>query len=219
MKIVIGIISYLPDNEMVRETRGKLLKNLIRQCDYLFNIPILIIAQNWQNYKIDSPNVTVFHFPKLGITNARKELRKQFLETDNDYVIMLDDDCIVMGSYIDGEKYLTSIKSHKNGYGIKNGTLLKLAAFSRYVMQQVDFQNISPEKNEGHEDCIFCETIRAQFPQNEFLFTDNLCELSNSENDPLSVWRCNENKQLNRENTIKIVKKIRGENNYGKQTQ
>ena len=80
----IGIISYLPDNIEVRNRRKNKLLNLIFRCNYLFNLPIIIIAQNYRETDsdiINFKNCQVINFEKpLGITNARKELRKEFLK-------------------------------------------------------------------------------------------------------------------------------------------
>lgn len=42
----IGIISYLPDDINVREYRKDKLLKLINTLNNLFNLPIIIIAQN-----------------------------------------------------------------------------------------------------------------------------------------------------------------------------
>lgn len=42
----IGIISYFPDDNKVRKIRIDKLNNLLKRCDELFNLPIIIIAQN-----------------------------------------------------------------------------------------------------------------------------------------------------------------------------
>ena len=44
---VIGIISWLP-NDDTRIIRQKRLEELLVKCDNLFNLPIIIIAQNWE---------------------------------------------------------------------------------------------------------------------------------------------------------------------------
>lgn len=46
MKICIGIISYLPNNQESREVRKNKINNLIDKCNEIFNLPILIVAQN-----------------------------------------------------------------------------------------------------------------------------------------------------------------------------
>ena len=43
---VVGIISYLPDDEKIRQHRFDLVVNLVIKCQELFKLPIMIIAQN-----------------------------------------------------------------------------------------------------------------------------------------------------------------------------
>ena len=42
----IGIISYFPDDNKVRQIRIGKLNELLKRCDELFGLPILIVAQN-----------------------------------------------------------------------------------------------------------------------------------------------------------------------------
>ena len=46
MNICIGIISYLPDDQEIRKHRAEQLNKLLGQCDTMFKLPIIIIAQN-----------------------------------------------------------------------------------------------------------------------------------------------------------------------------
>ena len=69
---VIGIISWLPNDE-TRGIRQKNLETLLKICDSLFNLPIIIIAQNWDKTVETTENCIVFTFDKLGITGARKK--------------------------------------------------------------------------------------------------------------------------------------------------
>ena len=59
MKICIGIISYLPDDKELRSIRIDRLNKTILDCNRLFNLPILIIAQNWNDFTLDYDNVEV----------------------------------------------------------------------------------------------------------------------------------------------------------------
>ena len=116
METCIGIISYLPDNQS-RLTRFIKLKELIKKCNNIFDVPIIIIAQNWDDsninsIKIDTGKVIIYNYKnKLGITGARRMLRKYFLESKFDYLIMLDDDSVLVGNYSDGRKYLKQIEN------------------------------------------------------------------------------------------------------------
>lgn len=46
MKIVLGIISYLPDEPEIRKERLKRVLYLLEQCSRLWQLPIMLIAQN-----------------------------------------------------------------------------------------------------------------------------------------------------------------------------
>jgi hypothetical protein len=185
---VIGIISWLPNNE-TRKIRQERLEKLLEKCDELFNLPILIIAQNWDTTVKTTANCVVYSFEKLGITGARKKLREKFLESNYEYLIMLDDDCQLLGTELDANKYLEQI-DNKNGYiGIFKGTLLKLFAIPKYLMQQVNYDNIEAENGEGFEDMVFVETCKKRFPDKYFIFVRHgLSENSDSGNDRFSTW-------------------------------
>ena len=111
MKIVIGIPSYLPDNKEVREYRFNRLKALINKCNQLFNLPIYIVTQNYKEEKLyltGYKNIMLSEdYTPLGIVGARRKLREYFLNSDYDYLIMLDDDIIIYG--ISGKSYLKQI--------------------------------------------------------------------------------------------------------------
>lgn len=185
---VIGIISYLPDNE-ARAIRQKKLETLLVRCDVVFKLPIMIIAQNWDNTVKTTPSCVVFNFDKLGITGARKKLREKFLESNYDYLIMLDDDCELIGSRMDGIKYLEQIDYNNRSVGIFKGTLLKLFAIPKFIMEQVEYDDVSAERGEGFEDMLFVEKCKKKFPYNCFMFIRfGLDERSDSSNDKYSTW-------------------------------
>ena len=185
---VIGIISWLPNNE-TREIRQKKLEELLVKCDSLFNLPAMIIAQNWDSTVKITSNCAVFHYDKLGITGARKTLREKFLNSSYDYLIMLDDDAELVGTKEDAQKYLKQIDKNPNSVGIFKKLLLKLFAISKTIMSQVEYEDINPENGEGFEDMIFIEKCKKKFPNNYFIFERNgLDDISNSGNDPHSTW-------------------------------
>ena len=105
MKPCIGIISYLPDNDL-REFRYKNCQELIQQCDEIFNIPIIIICQNYKGLKLKSKNLIRYDYDKLGIVQARKTLRDKFLNSKFDYIILNDDDVTITGTRLEGKDYV-----------------------------------------------------------------------------------------------------------------
>lgn len=219
MNIIVGIISYLPDDEKIRQSRITKFKTLIDRCNHFFNIPIWVVAQN---YKEDAaqfalPNVKLFHYDKLGITGARKQLRELFVNSDQDYLIMLDDDCAIRGIQEEGKKFIDEIEAHPDQYCIKRPKLLKLLAISRSIYSQMEFPNINPEANEGYEDAIFCEMLKALFPEKEFKPTSRIVEFSNSATDPNSTWRNEYKTTINRTqlsiNTRNVLNDFKKEHN------
>ena len=189
MKICLGIISYLPDNIDKREKRIKCLNNLIIKINELFkDFTVFIIAQNWKDYKIDQNNIIVKNYNNpLGVTGARIELRKVFLESEYDYLIMLDDDCMIIGT--DASDYIREIKLHPNGFGYFSNCLLKLFAISRYIYEKIEFPNIVLENCEGFEDITFVSMCRIRFPEKGFEFDrSKLDEISFHHPDAPSLW-------------------------------
>ncbi len=185
---VIGIISWLP-NDDTRSIRQKRLEELLVKCDKLFNLPIVIVAQNWDNKVETTANCVVFNFDKLGITGARKKLREIFLASNYDYLIMMDDDCQLVGSKDDSRKYIEQIDHNPKSVGIFKGTLLKLFAIPKTIMTKVDYEDVSAERGEGFEDMLFVEKCKKKFPYNCFYFIRyGLDDKSDSANDKYSTW-------------------------------
>lgn len=201
MKKAIGIISYLPDGNSIcsstikRENRFKKLISLIRKCDQLFNLPIILIAQNYNKFEFDelastTKNLKIVedYTTKLGIVGARNVLRAAFLESEYDCLIMLDDDCTIAG--FSGKSYLDQIDAHPGCFYEFNLSLLKLFAISKDLFKQVSFdENCNPEKGEGFEDRLFVNTLRKRFPNKKYTFVNTrLSEISISTDDPDTTW-------------------------------
>lgn len=206
---VIGIISYFPDDKELTHKRYAKLCNLLTKCHQLFNLPVIIIAQNWKSELVRVPWVTVYRYDKpLGITGARKELRRIFLESDYEYLIMLDDDCELEGT--SGEKYLQQIDENPDCFIEFNKTLLKLFAISKTLLKEVDYNDLNPEKEEGFEDRVFVNTLRKKFPgcRREFKNTE-IEQHSDSTKDPLSTWYKDQNLKKMLDNTSKIIEEIK----------
>ena len=47
LKTIIGIISYFPDEEKLRENRKMRCFDLLTKLNEHFKLPIIIVAQNW----------------------------------------------------------------------------------------------------------------------------------------------------------------------------
>lgn len=212
---VIGIISYLPDDKRIRKSRFLKLANLVLQCNYIFNnLPIMIIAQNWNEKELsaysNTKNVTFYTYNKLGIVGARNTLRKHFLESKYDYLIMLDDDIYLNGGPQQGMEYLRQLNQYKDGFWEFNLTLLKLFAISKSLFEKESFdENINPENGEGFEDRIFVSKLRAKYPELKHQFNvKGLKQTSVSTKDADSTWYTNQNIGKMREKTLKMIDEI-----------
>lgn len=178
LKKVFGIISYFPDNDSTihietRRERSRRFRELLFKLDELWSdIDIMIIAQNWQDFELPEirNKVRTYHYGKLGILGARKELRKRFLESDYDYLIMLDDDFIVVAN--DPQAYMDEIDKHPDGFGAirRSPSPLPFFAISKHIYEQIDMPNIDPEKGEGFEDDVFTAQCFSRFSEYGFMF-------------------------------------------------
>lgn len=189
MKICIGIISYFPDGDK-RNVRIDRANKVIEDCNKLFNLPIIIIAQNWHDVECKRDNVQLFKYDKLGITGARKKLREIFLDSEYDYMIMLDDDAKLVGTQEDAEIYLHQIEMHPGArYGIYKTYLLKLFAISKDMFKEIDYPDGDAENGDFFEDMYLIMALEKKWPSRKFLFTrTTLNDVSDSANDPDSTW-------------------------------
>ena len=177
-----GIISWLPDKEPDRTQRKERINRLFKQLENLWpDIPILVIAQNWKNFKpVNTKNPQLIkEYEPLGILKARKTLRQEFLNTEFKYIIMFDDDAIIECANKDlPKKYLAEIDAHPLGFAFLKGknniynpyaaAQLNLCAISRAIYEQEDMVDIDPQKGEGFEDCVFATLLHYKYSQYEF---------------------------------------------------
>lgn len=171
MSEAIGIISYLPDDPIVRNERKKRLSSLFSSIDELFgDIPILVIAQNWDKSVKAPHGAVVWDYPtKLGIVGARNELRNRFVNSGHDWLIMMDDDCVLKHDGRGASEYLKAIRSRKEpGFGEANGTCLKLFCIHRDVISKQGFPELTPENDGVFEDWVFVSSLRKRFPELKF---------------------------------------------------
>lgn len=209
MKPVIGIISYFPNNVDVRAVRIRKLFTLLSKCKQLFNLPVIIIAQNWKSELLENPDTIIYQYDEpLGITGARKELRRKFLASDYDMLIMLDDDCEIVGN--SGQEYLKQLYSYPGCFIEFKKTLLKLFAISKDVFELVDFDDTNPENGDGFEDRIFVNTLRKKYPDKRKLFINTgLTEHSIATADVYSTWFKNQNLKSMLEKTFNKIDNIK----------
>ena len=176
---VFGIISYFPNNDSAyhietRRERSRRFRELLFKLEELWpDIDIMVIAQNWQDFELPEikNKITRYDYGKLGILGARRELRKKFLDSEYDYLIMLDDDFIIEAN--DPQAYMDEIDKHPDGFGaLKRNppSPLPFFAISKTIYSQINMPNVDPEKGEGFEDDIFTASCFAKFPEAAFIF-------------------------------------------------
>ena len=181
LKKCIGIISYLPDIPGHRQRRLVKLRNLLVQLGNLWpDIDILIVAQNWKDFKgpeIPNKIIKVSFSDKLGILEARKVLRAEFLKLDYDYIILMDDDCqITCDNETAHLDYIAEIDKHPTGLcfihsdnhwhhhdDMARGPL-NLCAISRDLFEKEPWVEVKIENNEAMEDDLYVELLYHKYP-------------------------------------------------------
>jgi len=225
MKKCFGIISWFPDDKTARAKRIARFEQLLKQLNYYWpTTPIMIIAQNWGNYTtpiINNPLI-IHYAEKLGITKARKELRKKFLESDFQFLITLDDDTIIkVNSQKDAYNMMLIVDNNKNGFSFRRGpdTIpgtfygpghLILAFISRKILEELDFSNISAVDEEGYEDCIYAHLCYYVHPELEFDYPKGIgIDFFAIQRGVPSTWYYNKDFNKIQNNTVKILQYIK----------
>ena len=175
LKKVFGVVSYLPSKQPDRNLREERLTRMFRQIHDVFgDVDWLVVAQNWGNYEPPgevASRVEVHKYDRLGILKARKELRKLFLQSKYDYIIMLDDDVILQ---VDGpliaQAYMDELNMHPNGFYFPQykSAQLNMCAISRHVYEMEPMVDVDPQNNEGYEDTVFSNLLRYKYPNLSF---------------------------------------------------
>lgn len=179
-----GIVSYFPWKQPERKQRQDRLDRLLKQLSTLWpDIPVMVISQQWKYYnpeKICKSRLIRYDYPALGILGARNELRKRFLESGFDWLIMFDDDAIISTETAqDAQKYIRQLETHPDGfcfisgkgsspYTDYNDSQLNLCAISRYIYEREPIPNVDPQKSEGFEDRIWSTLLHFRYADREF---------------------------------------------------
>ena len=219
MKKCFGIISYFTWEQPERKQRQDRLDRLVKHLSDLWpDIPIMIIAQQWKYYKLDGKcenKVIRFDYGKLGILGARHALRKHFLESEFDYIIMLDDDALFeLDNSNVAKEYMNEIDKHPNGFCFLQyaNSQLNLCAISKYIYEKEPIPNIDPQKSEAFEDKIWAVLLHNKYPESEFLAPKGIrcVHFKNPAEVVPSTWASQQQynwKQM-RANTLEIEKYI-----------
>ena len=188
MKICFGIVSWLPKEQDARKMRIDRLNRLLKQLEeYWPDIPILIVAQDWNDYQ---PNTTsplfIQKYSRLGILKARQTLREWFLSLDYDYIIMFDDDAIIQ---VDNDHahldYIKCIEDHPDGFAFIHGkgscaytpyadSQLNLCAISKKIYTEVPMPQADPQLSQAFEDRLFSTYLHFAYMKDEFEFPNTI---------------------------------------------
>lgn len=118
--VLVGIISYLPDDSETRRKRIAAHQKQMKCLNDLF--PSLDVFQMNQNYcpcesdackaalSNEVRRVTFEEHGKLGISNARNRLLKEFYSSDYEFMMLMDDDTLVY-PYYDSCKFFDDLCS------------------------------------------------------------------------------------------------------------
>ncbi len=190
MEICIGIISYFPDSPLRKKRVGR-CKKLIEKCNEIFSLPTLVVAQNWREEIVsDNLEITVYTHA-LGITKARNELRRIFLNSRYDYIILFDDDCILEGDRESGKQFINFLQRNPDRYICGREKMFKLCAISREIFGEYPIPDISVEEKTGIEDLAFFEILEKSASEKkcEEYHWGNLREISDWGADfEISTW-------------------------------
>ena len=196
-KKCIGIISYFPKNLEHRKARKERFQKLIKVLNAYFKLPIVIIAQNWQNDDIQityNNKIIIYNYNDgLGITRARIILREKLLNLDYDYYIFLDDDSDIQCTENGVRQYLNEIDSHPNMVGKYFSSWPRLLAISKYMLNIMDYEYIKKydaTRGEIWEDMAYMKTYEKLYPNKFFNFSKKeISEVSPvSRGDKYSTW-------------------------------
>ena len=195
--IVCGIISYMPNDMKIKIERINRLNRLFKQIDILLNIPIMIIAQNWKGIQVREGTtrkpIIIYNYENgLGINGAREVLREKFLDSDFEYLVMLDDDSQLSGTIEGGNAYLADIERHPGGYGVFKPSLLKLFAISKEMFHKVVYPPGGADDENPQmrffEDMYLVNSLKLNYPEKGFQFKlSGIMENSDSAYDEFST--------------------------------
>lgn len=194
LSICFGVPSWLPSKEPARGQRIDRLNRMFHQVHDLFgDVEWIVIAQNWQGYRPPEfiKDKYIIRRPQLGILGARKELRSEFLKSGFDYIVMLDDDCIIESKKEDCSRYVDEIQKHPDGFCFLQyeNAQLNLCAISRSIYQREPMVNINAQKDDGFEDIVFAYLLHYKYPDNEFHVEGIRCTQFQNQNEVApSTW-------------------------------
>ena len=216
---IIGIISWLPRDERRTKRQNHVIKT-VERCKKLFkNIPIVIVAQDWDDFTIEG--VDIKSYDRLGIVGARKTLQEELLKYDFDYAILLDDDATIYGN--ESKKFLEHFNEYEDGYCFRPyrdftpvlkdrymPAALNLCVISKTILQEVAINvEVDPEKLSGYEDYIYPLILYKKYPEKEIKYPIGTIFTSfKTGQNIVSTWDIDKDRKTIWENTLKIIKYV-----------
>lgn len=194
-----GIISYLPEDQNLRAERIRRLENLMSILNTYFKLPIVIVAQNWNDYKLPEYSNTIYLYKfsrGLGIVKARYYLRLFLLKNHNfDRYIFLDDDSKLTCNQFGVDRYLKEVDNCK-GFGKFNGIWFRWAVLTNEMLRKTNWDYLvkigfEPSKGDGWEDWVFWNVFPKIYTNVTTQFTkdNNFNEkFLSSEKDQYTTW-------------------------------
>ena len=148
---MVGVISYLPDGlDRVKrwETSKKCLKNMLEVCSWL-NAPLHLVTTGWSQEELSEfgrDNIIFYQVPldNRGPAVSRNILLHTFYHSDDDYLLMCDDDTKIYSHY-EIQKFFVELHTDPKKFISKklyritslNG---KYVPFKEQNMKDVDFR-------------------------------------------------------------------------------
>ncbi len=178
---MIGIISWLPEEEVKRNIRYWRMRGLLKNLRKLFpKEKILIIAQDYTDgdvEAIDIGNVEVHRYSRLGIVGARNALKRDFLATNEQYLFMYDDDCDLRWHDDNAGKYTLECLLN-NPYGVVFQTThsCKNVGIRREVLEQITFRSLDGEHDYYEDGAYWDDLIKVLGVENDFTVLFPSCQ-------------------------------------------
>ena len=166
MRACIGIISYFPDN--LKTIRESCLNNLIKSCsDYFPGVDIVLVAQNYKGYipRSNKNRIVLYSYKdKLGITGARKKLREIFINSEYDYLIMMDDDNQILGNT--NNNLLEVLENNPDKFVCFNWDFGQLYLFtiSKSLFKKIEYPELTAEEGKIFEDLYLSQICKSLCP-------------------------------------------------------
>jgi len=201
----IGIISYFPDD--LKEIRESDLNNLLRDCSTYFPwVDVIIVAQNYKGYipKSNKNRIILYSYKdKLGITGARKKLREIFINSEYDYLIMMDDDNQILGNT--NNNLLEVLENNPDKFICFNWDFGQLYLFtiSKSLFKKVEYPELTAENGEIFEDLYLSQICKALCPN--YIDSKEINITSKTSGDKSTWWNNSYNLKRMVANTYKLI--------------